>query len=184
MRNSSRRDSRTGQPAAQSARLAYGALALASLLFGATFVVVKEAIATLPPYGFVGWRFLLGAALLMAISPPRTALVWRDGAIAGSLLYAGYIFQTLGLQYTSASNSGLITGLYVVLTPLLAAMVGRHAPRVLVILGAAVAFGGFGLLTLQDGLSLQRGDLMTVAAAVEFSGHIVFLARVARRSSC
>jgi len=181
MRNGTRQDSGNGGPAERSVRLAYASLALASLLFGATFVVVKEAIATLPPYGFVGWRFLLGAALLLVISPPRTALVWRDGVIAGSLLYAGYIFQTLGLQYTSASNSGLITGLYVVLTPLLAALVGRHAPRVLVLLGAAVALGGFGMLTLQDGLALQRGDLMTVAAAVGFSGHIVFLARVARR---
>ncbi len=159
--------------------LAYAALALAALLFGATFVVVKEAIATLPPYGFVGWRFLLGAALLLAISPPRGRRVWRDGAIAGAFLYSGYILQTLGLQYTSASNSGLITGLFVVLTPLFAAIVGRYAPRILVLIGAAIAFVGFATLTLHDGLSLQRGDLLTVGAAAGFAGHIVFLARVA-----
>jgi drug/metabolite transporter (DMT)-like permease len=165
----------------QRQHLAYLALVVASFLFGATFVVVKDAVAELAPIGFVGWRFLLGAAVLFAIGVPRTAAVWRQGAIAGLFLFGGYALQTQGLVSTSASNSGLITGLYVVLTPLVAAGVARRTPRPLVIAGALLAVVGFGILTIQNGLNLAEGDLLTVGAALSFAGHIVYLAKTAHR---
>lgn len=162
-------------------RVAYLALVVAALLFGSTFVVIKEAVASLPPLAFVGWRFLLGGAVLAALGPPLGRAVWRDGLIAGALLLAGYALQTVGLAHTSASNSGLITGLYVVLTPLLAAAVARRLPRLLIAAGALLAFVGFALLTLSDGLTLQRGDLLTVGCALSYAAHIVYLSRVAAR---
>jgi drug/metabolite transporter (DMT)-like permease len=161
--------------------VAYGALALASLLFGVTFVVVKDAVEIVPPLSFVGWRFLLGASLLFAIRLPRGRRLWRDGSIAGVLLFAGYALQTQGLTSTSASNSGLITGLYVVLTPLLAAAVGRRAPRVIVLAGAALAICGFAVLTIVDDFGLEAGDAFTAGCAVAFAAHIVFLARSAHQ---
>lgn len=161
--------------------IAYAALALASLLFGVTFVVVKDAVAIVPPLTFVGWRFLLGAALLFAMGLPRGRQLWRDGSIAGLLLFAGYSLQTQGLTSTSASNSGLVTGLYVVLTPLLAAAVSRRAPRPIVIAGALLAISGFAVLTVVDDFRLAAGDAYTVACAVAFAAHIVFLARSAQR---
>jgi drug/metabolite transporter (DMT)-like permease len=160
-------------------RVAYVALAVAALAFGSTFVVIKEAVASLPPLGFVGWRFLLGAIVLGAIAAPRSAAVWRDGTIAGVILFAGYAMQTQGLTTTSASNSGLITGLYVVFTPLLASAVARRAPRLLVVAGGLLAFAGLAALTLQTGLTLQEGDLLTVGCALSFAAHIVYLARAA-----
>lgn len=162
-------------------RLAYLALAFAALLFGSTFVIIKEAVVSLPPLAFVGWRFLLGGAVLALIGLPRGRAVWRDGLIAGSLLFAGYALQTVGLAHTSASNSGLITGLYVVLTPLLAALVARRAPGLLISLGALLAFGGLALLTLNQGLRLRYGDLLTVGCALSYAAHIVYLAGVAPR---
>lgn len=162
-------------------RVAYLALAFAAFLFGSTFVVIKDAVAYLPPLSFVGWRFLLGAAVLVVLAPPRGRRLWREGAIAGSLLFAGYALQTVGLAHTSASNSGLITGLYVVFTPLVAAVVARRGPRLPAVLGAVLAFGGLALLTLQDGLRLQRGDALTVGCAVAYAAHIVYLSRVALR---
>jgi drug/metabolite transporter (DMT)-like permease len=162
-------------------RVAYLALSFAALLFGSTFVVVKEAVETLPPLGFVGWRFLLGSAALVVLAPPRGRALWRDGLVAGGLLFAGYAFQTVGLAHTSASNSGLITGLYVVFTPLLAAAVARKAPRLLVGCGAVLAFAGLALLTIEDGTTLRRGDVLTVACAVSYAAHIVYLSRVAHR---
>jgi drug/metabolite transporter (DMT)-like permease len=168
-------------PAVTRTRLAYLALVVASFLFGATFVVVKDAVASMAPIGFVGWRFLLGAAVLFAVGFPRRATVWRQGTIAGILLFGGYALQTQGLVSTSASNSGLIAGLYVVLTPLVAALVAHRLPRLLVMVGAALAFVGFGALTLQDGLALAEGDLLTVGAAASFAGHIVYLAKTAHR---
>jgi drug/metabolite transporter (DMT)-like permease len=160
-------------------RVAYLALAFAALLFGSTFVIIKEALKTMPPLAFVGWRFLLGGAVLAVIGPPRGRAVWRDGLMAGGLLFAGYALQTVGLAHTSASNSGLITGLYVVLTPLLAAAVARRVPGLLVSAGALLAFAGLALLTLQDGFTLQHGDLLTVGCALSYAAHIVYLSRVA-----
>ena len=169
--------------------LAYLALALASLLFGATFVVVKEAIVVLPPLAFVGWRFLLGAAVLLALVMPRGPSVWLDGSLAGMLLFGGYALQTEGLARTTASNSGLITGLYVVFTPLLAALVAHRRVGRWVLGGAGLAFSGLALLSLGRfslplwggaGASLL-GDLLTVGCAAAFAGHIVFVSRRALR---
>jgi drug/metabolite transporter (DMT)-like permease len=160
---------------------AYVSLAFASFLFGATFVVVKEAIATLPPLGFVGWRFLIGAAVLLLLAPPRDRTLWRDGAVAGFFLFAGYSLQTLGLEVTSASNSALITGLYVVLTPLVAAAARRTPPAVITVVGTTTAFIGFTLLTWDGGFSLRRGDVLTLGCAIAFAVHIVILARLAPR---
>ncbi|MDP8959972.1 MAG: DMT family transporter [Actinomycetota bacterium] len=159
---------------------AYLSLVVASLLFGATFVVVKEAIATLPPLAFVGWRFLLGAVVILLLAVPRGWPMWRDGALAGTLLFAGYAFQTEGLARTTASNSGLITGLYVVLTPLLAALVTRRSVGHFVTRGVVLAFAGLALLTVGDqGLAPQWGDGLTLACALAFAAHIVFLSRKA-----
>ena len=159
--------------------LAAVSLAAAAFLFGATFVVVKDAVTVLPPLGFVGWRFLIGALVLLAVARPRTRAALTAGVIAGLWLFAGYAFQTKGLVTTSASNSGLVTGLYVVLTPLLAAAVRRHRPSPLVLGGAVVAFYGLAVLTMSNGFQLQTGDAWTLGAAVAFAGHIVYLSRVA-----
>jgi len=161
--------------------LAYGALALAALLFGATFVVVKDALASFPPFAFVGWRFLLGGLALLLLARPRGSEVWRDGLVAGSLLFLGYGTQTLGLTTTTAANSGLITGLYVVFTPLLAAALRRRRPAPTVVAGAGAALGGLWLLSGQNGLRLHPGDLLTVACALAFAAHILVLARFSPR---
>lgn len=160
---------------------AVAALVGASFLFGATFVVVKSALDDISPLSFVAWRFLIGAIILFALALPRGREIWIHGTIAGVALFAGYALQTAGLQYTSASNSALITGLYVVLTPFLAAIFARRAPSPLVVLGAVIAFIGVYLLTGVDTLSLGLGDLLTVGCALAFAFHIVALARFAHR---
>lgn len=161
--------------------IAYLALAVAALLFGATFVVIKEAIESLPPFSFVGWRFLISAVTLLLLAWPRGSRIWKEGLSAGTFLFAGFALQTWGLSLTSASNSGLITGLYVVFTPLLAAAVTRRKLGTWTIVGAVAAFIGLGLLTIDDVFRLQAGDLMTLGCAAAFAGHIVVLSRVAYR---
>jgi drug/metabolite transporter (DMT)-like permease len=163
-------------------RLAYVALAFAALLFGVTFVVIKDAIAILPPFAFVGWRFLLGAVVLFVVARPQARSIWRDGLIAGLFLYLGYATQTLGLESTTASNSALITGLYVVFTPLLAAAFRRSRPAGLTLAGTFLAILGLALLTLTDGLAFHRGDALTLVCAVAFAIHIVILAKMAPRN--
>ncbi|MEN8233547.1 MAG: DMT family transporter [Actinomycetota bacterium] len=153
----------------------------AAFLFGATFVVIKEAVEVLPPLAFVGWRFLLGAAALFIFARPRGTQVWIDGTAAGVLLWAGYVTQTMGLAGTSASNSGLITGLYVVFTPLLAATVRRQRPAIATVGGATLSVVGLGLLTITAGFHLNSGDVLTVVCAVAFAAHIVLLSYLAPR---
>jgi drug/metabolite transporter (DMT)-like permease len=159
------------------------AIAAASFLFGSTFVVIKDAVATFPPISFVTWRFLLGGLVLMLFVPPRGKTVWRDGALAGSLLFVGYSLQTAGLVTTGASNSALITGLFIIFTPLLAALLYRRKPSLGVAAAAVLAFIGVVFLTFRPETALVRGDLLTVGAAVAFAGHIIALDRLANRHS-
>lgn len=157
------------------------ALIGAAFLFGATFVVVKSALDTTEPLGFVAWRFALGAAVLATLALPTGKSLWRHGTLAGLALFSGYALQTIGLEFTTAGNSALITGLYVVITPFLAALLSRRAPSPWVVGGAAVAFAGVVLLTGLDSLSLETGDLLTLGCAFGFAAHIVALARFAHR---
>ena len=161
-------------------RRAIAALIAASFLFGATFVVVKSALDDIDPIAFVGWRFLLGAAVLALFALPRGMDIWRHGTIAGLALFAGYALQTAGLEQTSAANSALITGLYVILTPFLATVFARRAPSPWVIGAAFGSFAGLWLLTDTDGLNLSPGDLLTLGCALAFALHIIALARYAR----
>ena len=146
-----------------------------------TFVAVKDALDAIPPLSFVGWRFLIGAVVLLALSFPKGRPVWRDGAIAGGILFIGYAAQTVGLEQTTATNSGLITGLYVVFTPLLAAAFARLRPAASTVFGASLSVLGLGMLTISDTFTLSTGDLWTLACAVAFALHIVALARMAPR---
>lgn len=156
------------------------ALLGASFLYGATFVVVKSALEAIQPLSFIAWRFLIGAVLLATFAIPRGGRLWLHGSLAGVALFVGYSLQTLGLELTSASNSALITGLYVVITPFLAALLSRRAPSPWVVVGAVAAFLGVALLTGVDGFSLEQGDLLTVGCAFGFAAHIVLLSRYAR----
>ena len=161
-------------------RRAVAALLGAAFLFGATFVVIKAALDDIGPISFVAWRFLLGAVVLALFSIPKGKTIWLHGSIAGVALFLGYALQTGGLALTSASNSALITGLYIVVTPFLAALFKRRPPSMWVVTAAAASFLGLLLLTAGDGLSLQQGDLLTLGCALAFAFHIIALARYAR----
>jgi drug/metabolite transporter (DMT)-like permease len=157
------------------------AITAASFLFGSTFVVIKDVVSGFPPVAFVAWRFLIGGLALCLLAVPRGRRIWKDALICGALLFAGYSFQTAGLVTTGASNSALITGLFVIITPLLAAAVRRRSPRPWVLAGATLAFVGVVLLTARDAVQIRTGDVLTLGAALSFAGHIVVLARLAPR---
>lgn len=165
---------------ATNQRKAVLALVVAAFIFGSSFVVVKWALDDIEPLAFVGWRFLLGAVVLAVLKLPTGRLLWRDGLLAGIALFAGYSLQTAGLVFTSASNSALITGLYVVFTPLLVTFFTRRMPSPWVLSGTIGAFAGVVLLTGVDDLSFKTGDLLTLGCAVAFAVHIVILSRTSR----
>src|SRR5690606_20162806 len=129
-------------PIVTGTRLPVAALVVASFLFGITCVVVKDVAADFPPLAFVAWRFAAGGVVLVALAFPSSSRLWRDGAIAGLWLFAGFAAQTMGLQLTNATNSALITGLYVVLTPLIVSAWHRRRPSPWVVVGVVGAFVG------------------------------------------
>lgn len=166
--------------------LPYAAVAGAAVLFGSTFTVIKSAVESMPPMAFITWRFLIAAGVLVLIKRPSNRRVWRDGILAGSFLFIGFASQTQGLVTTSASNSALITGLYVIMVPLLVAVARRSRPGLATLLGAGTGVFGLALLTntsLSEVVagSFQTGDLLTIGAATAFASHIVTLSYTARK---
>jgi drug/metabolite transporter (DMT)-like permease len=147
-------------------------------IWGSTFVVVKDAIEQMPVSDFLTWRFALAALAMMLIRPRSVAAVGRRGrrvgVLLGTALGTGYLLQTLGLQHTSAAVSGFITGMFVVLTPLGAAVLLRRPPGRSAWAAVAVATVGLGLLSLH-GFTVGSGELLTLGCAGAFALHIVGL---------
>ncbi len=165
-------------PAQRGGRPATAALVLITVVWGSTFVVVKDAIERMPVLDFLAWRFAI-ATVAMALVRPRAALALsadgrRRGFLLGLALGAGYVAQTFGLERTPATVSGFITGLFVVFTPLCSAVLLRRRVDTTAWVAVAVATGGLALLSLH-GLSIGTGEAITLLCALSFALHIVGL---------
>jgi drug/metabolite transporter (DMT)-like permease/membrane-associated phospholipid phosphatase len=174
------------KPCSRTQSLADAALLIVALIWGSTFVMVKQAIAAYPVFPFLAIRFAIGGlalALLCVFS--RARITWhtaKAGTLLGLLLFGGYAFQTVGLQWTSASKTGFITGLSVAMVPVLAALLIRTAPSRRAIIGVVLATVGLALLTLQSGLAVNVGDLVVLGCAFCFALHVVGVGAFARTS--
>jgi drug/metabolite transporter (DMT)-like permease len=153
-------------------------------VWGVTFVMVQDAIALLPVMAFLGYRFGAAALLVGASFWRRVLGLSRAGlraaAAMGAFLTAGYVLQTLGLEATTASNAGFITGLFVVATPLLGAVVLRE--RVSGVAWAAAGASAVGLYLL-SGTATEvnlRGDGLVLLCAAAFAAHILVTARAVK----
>ena len=173
--------------ARQAARTwrADAALAGNTLIWGSTFVLVQAALRDISPILFLAIRFSIAAAALALLFRGRARYrPTRGGLIAGGCLFAGYLFQTVGLQFTTASKSAFITGLAIPLVPLLTSLVYLSRPRIFELAGVLCATAGMGLMTLQgDSLRIGKGDLLTFFCAVAFAAHIITLGHYSGRIS-
>lgn len=154
------------------------ALGFNSFIWGATFVLIKSALADASPLVLLLLRFAIAAPLLLLIFARRGALrepgLARAGGVIGLFLWAGYTFQTIGLQYTTPAKSAFITALSVVLVPLLVVVVFRRGLRLWVVAGVGAAAVGMYFLTVPPGkFTMARGDLITLFCALAFAAHIV-----------
>lgn len=157
-------------------------LLFVALIWGATFVIVQNAISFLEPFSFNGIRFGFAAILLAAWLAvfEREQLKKLDknlvisGVMLGFLLFIGYAFQTLGLLYTTSSKAGFITGLSVVLVPVLMTLVMKQRPGIHSVAGVTAATAGLYLLTMSDISSLNVGDGLVLICAAGFALHILF----------
>ena len=172
----------TAASADAAVRRAHLAIAAAAVLFGSTFVVVRDAVDDVEPIPFLAVRFTVAGLVVAAFAcrRPSSPGSGRAGVVVGLALAAGYVLQTVGLQYTTSSVSAFITYLLVVIVPVLSAVWLRSVPDTATIAGVALAVGGLYLLT-GKGLALGRGEVLTVGCAVMFAVHIVLLAGYAPR---
>jgi drug/metabolite transporter (DMT)-like permease len=159
-------------------------LLLITLIWGSTFVVVKGALSDASPLAFIAVRFSLAGALLFALAArgrlDREAL--GPGLVLGVFLSGGYLCQTTGLLYTTASKSAFITGFSVILVPVILVFRGARL-RPAAAVGASLGLAGLYFLVIPSGLEgVNRGDVLTMIGSVSFAFHIVLVGHYARLS--
>jgi len=160
------------------------ALIAVTAVWGVTFVQVKDAVAIYPLFAFLAVRFAIATATLAVPGARRVRGLGRTGLAAGAflglLLAAGYALQTAGLERTTVSSTGFITGMYVVLTPLIALLVFRSSIGLGVWAAVVLSTVGLALLSgIHSGSTL--GDLLVLAGAAVYSLQIVLMERFAPR---
>jgi drug/metabolite transporter (DMT)-like permease len=159
--------------------LAVLALLAMTAAWGSTFFLIKDVVTRIPVADLLAIRFAIASVALALVAAPRLDLsrtVVLYGTLLGLLYGSAQILQTAGLAHTTASVSGFVTGLYVVATPLLTAIILRRRVPRLTWLAAILATAGLGILALR-GFALGYGELLTLLAAVVYAGHIVALGR-------
>jgi drug/metabolite transporter (DMT)-like permease len=161
-------------------KLAPWALLGVAAAWGLAFVVMKDAIERQSVNNFLFTRFTLAVVVMLLIRPQVIKKFNKDlllrGSMAGIFLGFGYIFQTLGLERTGAAITGFITGLYVVLTPLLASFVLKEQISRFVWLCIFIATIGLALLSVQ-GFSVGFGEMLVLMSAIFFAAHIIALSK-------
>lgn len=161
------------------------ALVAVAVVWGATFVMVKGAVESYPVYSFLSLRFIIAVVAFIALFPRSLRGLNRGvvaaGLLAGVFLCAGYVFQTWGLAYTSASKAAFITGMFVVITPVMQSVVLRHVPTGATIVGVVSAVIGLWLLSGGSSGGWNFGDTLVFLCAVAYSAHMIVLGSIGRR---
>ena len=153
--------------------------------WGSTFTLVKDIVEQVPPMLFLAVRLAIGAvALFLTITVLRR---WRGfsmrelgwGVLMGLAIGVGYAAQTIGIQYTTASNAAFITGMLVVIAPILGVFIVKQKPHRWAILGIVMATLGLALLSLnfEAGVKINEGDAIVLVCAFAFAVQVVLVAR-------
>ncbi|WP_020409933.1 DMT family transporter [Hahella ganghwensis] len=161
-------------------------LILAAAIWGMAFVAQVKGMDHVGPFTFNAARFLIGALSLIPLlfilprfqrigpGKPASAGVVTGGILAGAFLFAGASLQQVGLQYTTAGKAGFITGLYIVIVPMIALMWGQRAlPKVWI--GALMAVLGLYFLSIREDFSLSYGDSLQLVGAFFWAGHVLIV---------
>ncbi len=167
-------------------------LALITLIWGSTFVLIKAALRDSSPLALNAVRMALALLLLAIFYRRHLAVMTRpaliSGTVVGIFLYLGYAFQTAGLRLTTPSKSAFLTGSSTVLVPLMLVIFWRTKIHVWRVVGIALAFCGLFLMTvpasrqgLADFANVNRGDILSIGCAIAFAFQIILLGRATQR---
>lgn len=150
-----------------------GLLLITAIVWGSGFVVTAIALEYLSAYQVMAGRFVIAALILSLLfgrkfKTIRKSVVWK-GAILGTILYIGFALQTIGLEYTTPSKNAFITAVNVVIVPMIAYLVYKRKVDRYEIGGSIIAIMGVGFLALQGSMTINIGDVLTLACAVAFA---------------
>ncbi len=162
-------------------------LILVTMIWGGTFLIVKDTVKISGPFTFLALCYTIGMLLLAIIFRKRLLRITRAEVFAGLLiglfLFAGYALQTTGLQYTTVSKAGFLTGLYVPLVPVFSFLLLRQKPTLGAIIGVVSSLLGLILLSVNStfNLVLGLGEMLLLGCSVAFALQIVCISRFAPR---
>ncbi|PID01688.1 EamA family transporter [Sporosarcina sp. P2] len=159
-------------------------LTITAIIWGSGFVMSALALEYYTPYQILAVRFVIGALLLSIVFHKRLlrmeqSILWK-GALLGVLLYGAFALQTVGLQFTTPSKNAFLTGVNVVLVPLIAFILYKRKLDTFEWVGAVLALIGVAVLSLQWSTTINIGDVLTLGCAVMFAFHILYTARFVR----
>lgn len=156
-------------------------------IWGFAFVAQSTGMNHLGPHSFNAARFMLGALSLVPLwlylgkqHVPHGKELWIGGLLAGAVMFGGFTFQQVGLQYTSAGNAGFITGMYIVMVPIVAMFLGQ-ATQLKTWLGVVLAITGLYALSVSDGFQVNRGDVLELIGAGFWTAHVLMLGWLSRK---
>lgn len=157
-----------------------------TFFWGVTFTVVKQAIESVDVFVFLAQRFIMAFVLILPICMLKgrrlDSRTIRQGCLMGIFLFGAYAFQTVALLYTTASNTGFLTGLNVVIVPLLSSiMLGQRVPAVIKI-AVSLSLAGLFLLCGNGSLDFNAGDMLAAICAICVSLHLIYTGEFARTS--
>ena len=153
---------------------------IATLSWGVTFPLIKISLEYMSPVIFLAIRFLISTIVMIPFIKNRSDLTGlRQGFIAGFFLFLGYYFQTIGLYFTTPAISGFVTGLYIVLVPVIAYLIYRQRISKSDLSAVTLAFVGLLIITVGEvsNFSLQIGDILTFICAVGYAMQIIYVSR-------
>jgi drug/metabolite transporter (DMT)-like permease len=162
----------------KSRNMLYLAMLATAAIWGGSFVVMKDSLEKQDVFSFLASRFILASILMFMYRPTALRGLSKKfvlrGIFAGILLGSGYIFQTFGLTNTTVSNTGFITGLYLVFTPLISLIILRKHVIRIQWLAVLLAFIGLFLISY-NGVSIGRGETLVLISAILYAAHFVAL---------
>lgn len=161
-------------------------LLITTFFWGVTFTIVKQAVESVDVFVFLAQRFMLAFAFILPISIIKGKKLdfntLRKGAVMGGFLFGAYAFQTIALLYTSASNTAFLTGLNVVMVPVLASIMLRHRVPLSIWIAVILSLAGLFLLCGNGSLRFNLGDILAAVCALCVSLHLLYTGEFARTS--
>jgi len=157
----------------------------AALIWGSSFLIVKNSMDTMKPHVLLGFRFTIGCLLLCIIFHNKLKQLNREyfgkGALVGVFLFLAYSMQTIGITDTTPGKNAFLTAIYCVLVPFLYWIVDKKRPDIYNFIAAFISITGIGLVSLNGDFSIRMGDAFTLVGGFFYAAHMIAVAKFSRK---